>query len=92
MKKYYLTLTPMTLSAILMMSQAYANHTIFDDVIIMGRLGSLTQGTIDSAKESVKTIPGGASIVDLNQVREGRQSTWSDSLGMAPSYSRSFWL
>ena len=84
MKKYYLTLTPMTLSAILMMSQAYANHTIFDDVIIMGRLGSLTQGTIDSAKESVKTIPGGASIVDLNQVREGRQSTWSDSLGMAP--------
>lgn len=84
MKKYCLTLAPITLATTLVMSQAYANHTIFDDVIVMGRLGSLTQGTIESAKESVKTIPGGASIVDLNQVREGRQSTWSDSLGMAP--------
>ncbi|MFM8151878.1 MAG: TonB-dependent receptor plug domain-containing protein, partial [Polynucleobacter victoriensis] len=56
----------------------------FADVIVTGSSGSLTQGTVDGARENIKTIPGGASVVDLNQVREGRQSTWSDSLAMAP--------
>lgn len=56
----------------------------FDTVVITARPNSLTQNAIETAKDNVKTIPGGASIVDLNQVREGRQSTWSDSLGMAP--------
>ncbi len=51
---------------------------------VVGKAESLTQNTFQNAKEEVKTIPGGASIVDLNQVREGRQATWSDSLGMAP--------
>ena len=53
-------------------------------VVITGKADSLTQSSIESAKENTKTIPGGASIVDLNHVREGRQSTWSDSLGLAP--------
>jgi len=53
-------------------------------VVITGGSDSLTQSSIESAKDNVKTIPGGASIVDLNQVREARQSTWSDSLGLAP--------
>jgi iron complex outermembrane receptor protein len=56
----------------------------FDTVVITAKPKSLTQGSIESAKDHVKTIPGGASIVDLNQEREGRQSTWSDSLGLAP--------
>ena len=56
----------------------------FDTVVITAPPNSLTQNSIDNAKENVKTIPGGASIVDLNHVREGRQSTWSDSLGLAP--------
>jgi iron complex outermembrane recepter protein len=56
----------------------------FDTVVITAPLNSLTQNSLESAKENVKAIPGGASIVDLNQVREGRQSTWSDSLGLAP--------
>ena len=56
----------------------------FDTVVITARPNSLTQNAIETAKDNVKTIPGGASIVDLNQVREGRQSTWSDSLGLAP--------
>lgn len=53
-------------------------------VVITSKSDSLTQSSIESAKDNIKTIPGGASIVDLNQVREGRQSTWSDSLGLAP--------
>ena len=84
MRKHYLKLTFIASASMLMMPPSYANHTVFDDVVVTGRFGSMTQGTIDGAKENVKTIPGGASIVDLNQVREGRQSTWSDSLGMAP--------
>ena len=56
----------------------------FDTVVIISPPNSLTQNSIESAKDNVKTIPGGASIVDLDQVREGRQSTWSDSLGLAP--------
>ncbi|MEY2791968.1 MAG: hypothetical protein RL295_2133, partial [Pseudomonadota bacterium] len=60
------------------------NVSDLNTVVITGKADSLTQSSIESAKDRVKTIPGGASIVDLNQVREGRQSTWSDSLGLAP--------
>ena len=56
----------------------------FDSVVITAPPNALTHNAIESARENVKAIPGGASIVDLNPVREGRQSTWSDSLGMAP--------
>lgn len=52
-------------------------------VEVVGKADSLTQASMDSAKERVKTIPGGASVVDLDAAREGRQSTWSDSLGLA---------
>ena len=45
---------------------------------------SLTQAALDSRQEVLRSIPGGASLVDLETVREGRQSTWSDSLGLAP--------
>ncbi len=88
MKTNYLSLKPIALAVSIMIAGNYVhanqNTTVFDDVVVTGKVGSLTQATLDSAKENVKTIPGGASIVDLDQVREGRQSTWSDSLGMAP--------
>ena len=64
------------------LAQATSIKTL-DAVVITGKSESLTQSSMESVKENVKTIPGGASIVDLNQVREGRQSTWSDSLGFA---------
>ncbi len=51
---------------------------------IIGQADSLTQPSLQTAQEQIKTMPGGASVVDLNPVREGRQSTWSDSLGLAP--------
>ena len=56
----------------------------FNTVVVTGASESRTQSSMESAKERVKAIPGGASIVDLDLVREGRQSTWSDSLGLAP--------
>jgi len=77
-------LTPIAIVASVVVSNAFAKESILNDVVVTGKVGSFTQLTIEGARENVKTIPGGASIVDLNQVREGRQSTWSDSLGMAP--------
>ncbi|QDD13821.1 TonB-dependent receptor [Candidatus Methylopumilus rimovensis] len=45
---------------------------------------SSTQLNIKDARALIKTIPGGASITDLEDVRKGRQSTWQDSLGYTP--------
>ena len=65
------------------LAQAFETKS-FDTVVITAEPTSWTQNAMESAKEIIKTIPGGASILDLNQVREGRQSTLSDSLGLAP--------
>jgi iron complex outermembrane recepter protein len=65
------------------MSQVQSSN-ILSAVVVTGKSDSLTQSSMDSALDNIKTIPGGASVVDLNQVREGRQSTWGDSLGLAP--------
>lgn len=88
MRQSKFVLTPIAVSmaiafsgAAMAQSQSVSN---LNTVVIIGKSDALTQGSIESAKDYVKTIPGGASIVDLNQVREGRQSTWSDSLGLAP--------
>jgi iron complex outermembrane receptor protein len=55
-----------------------------ETVVITASPNPLTQNSMEGARDKIKTIPGGASVVDLNHVREGRQSTWSDSLGLAP--------
>ncbi len=88
MKHTHFSLSPLALSLALVISTGAMAQTNQDNslntVVITGKADSLTQSSIETAKDSVKAIPGGASIVDLNQVREGRQSTWSDSLGLAP--------
>ncbi|MCX7210362.1 MAG: TonB-dependent receptor [Burkholderiales bacterium] len=56
-----------------------------DPVPVIGqREVTMTQPGMNQAIETVKQIPGGASIVDMSMVGEGRVSTWTDSLGMAP--------
>ncbi len=42
------------------------------------------QKGIDEAYADVARTPGGASIVDMDTVRQGRVSTWMDALGLAP--------
>ncbi len=44
---------------------------------------SITQPDIEQAKEDINKTAGGTGIVDLEQVREGRISNFSDTLGMA---------
>ncbi len=88
MKHMHFSLSPLAISLALAISSGAMAQTnpahALNTVVITGKADSLTQSSIETAKDSVKAVPGGASIVDLNQVREGRQSTWSDSLGLAP--------
>lgn len=42
------------------------------------------QKSMRDAQVETKTIPGGASVVDMDVVKQGRVSTWVDSLGLAP--------
>ncbi|MDE2598491.1 MAG: TonB-dependent receptor [Rhodocyclaceae bacterium] len=44
---------------------------------------SLTQVDIEQARDALAKIPGGANVVDADTYREGRVSTFSDTLGMA---------
>lgn len=86
MRDIKFTGTPIAI-AIVFSTAAIAQSSNVQDlnaVVITGKFESLTQGDIERAKAKAKEIPGGAAVIDLNQVREGRQSTWSDSLGMAP--------
>ena len=65
------------------MAQAQANDAPnLATVQVTGRVDSLTQGSIDSAKEMVKAIPGGASVVDLNQVRESKDAPLRNQIGL----------
>ncbi|BDU57214.1 TonB-dependent receptor [Limnohabitans sp. MORI2] len=88
MKQKKFLLSPiMTAAALMCATGAWAQSAALPRVAtieVIGQAESMTQSSIQAAQEKVKAIPGGASVVDLNQVREGRQSTWSDSLGLAP--------
>lgn len=66
------------------MSQVFAEASLDPVPVIGQRESTMTQPNINQAIEAVKKIPGGASIVDMSVVGEGRVSTWTDSLGMAP--------
>lgn len=44
---------------------------------------SLTQPSIEEAKETLSTTAGGTTVVDMATVREGRASNMQDTLGMA---------
>jgi iron complex outermembrane receptor protein len=66
------------------MSQVFAEASLDPVPVIGQRESTMTQPNMNQAIEAVKKIPGGASIVDMSVVGEGRVSTWTDSLGMAP--------
>ena len=65
-------------------AEALAEASLDPVPVIGQRESTMTQQSINQALETVKQIPGGASIVDMSVVGEGRVSTWTDSLGMAP--------
>ena len=55
------------------------------EVIVTGTAEPIsTQANIKQATKVINEIPGGASLVDMDVVKQGRVSTWVDSLGLAP--------
>src|SRR4051812_1775822 len=44
----------------------------------------VTQPDIEAARRAAALVPGGANIVDVQEVRSGRVSTYADALGYAP--------
>lgn len=42
------------------------------------------QKNIRDAQAAAKAIPGGAFVIDMDVVKQGRVSTWVDALGLAP--------
>jgi iron complex outermembrane recepter protein len=55
------------------------------EVVVTGTAEPIsTQADIKRAAQAIKEIPGGASLVDMDVVKQGRVSTWVDSLGLAP--------
>ncbi len=83
-KPAVLTLLIASIGSGLPMSQVFAEASLDPVPVIGQRESTMTQPNMNQAIEAVKRIPGGASIVDMSVVGEGRVSTWTDSLGMAP--------
>ncbi len=71
-----------------MFSQStYAQHdeTIhLDEVgVVASKVNTLTQPSIEEARETINKTAGGVTVVDMQQVREGRVSNFTDTLGLA---------
>lgn len=66
-------------------STAYAEHLDVDTVTVEAEQeqASITQPTIQHAREEINKTAGGVTVVDMQDVREGRASNFQDSLGMA---------
>jgi len=68
-----------------MSTGAYADHIVLDQIDVKGERieGSTTQPNIVKAREEINKTAGGVTVVDMEQVREGRTSNFADTLGLA---------
>lgn len=68
-----------------MSAAAYADHIALDQIDVKGERieGSITQPNIVKAREEINKTAGGVTVVDMEQVREGRTSNFADTLGLA---------
>ena len=73
------------LTALPLLAIAEHNETIhLDEVnVSASKVSSTTQPNIEEAREAINKTAGGVTIVDLNQVKEGRVSNFRDTLGLA---------
>ena len=73
------------LTALPLFAIAEHNETIhLDEVnVSASKVSSTTQPNIEEAREAINKTAGGVTIVDLNQVKEGRVSNFRDTLGLA---------
>jgi iron complex outermembrane recepter protein len=68
-----------------MSTGVYADHITLDQIDVKGERieGSTTQPSIVKAREEINKTAGGVTVVDMEQVREGRTSNFADTLGLA---------
>lgn len=66
-------------------ANAFADHIELDPIDVKGHriVESTTQPDIKKAKEDINRTAGGVTVVDMEDVREGRVSTFADTLGLA---------
>lgn len=70
---------------VLQAGAAYAQEKTLPPIIVTANpISSDTLPSIDVARERIRTIPGGANIVDAEQYKEGRVSTLQDALRFSP--------
>jgi len=71
---------------------AYADHVVKDAEVLSTVIvteerdplgASMTQPDLERAREEINRTPGGVTIVDTEEVREGRVSNFNDTLGLA---------
>jgi iron complex outermembrane recepter protein len=67
-----------------MSTSAFADHIALDPIDVKGkREESTTQPDINKARKEINKTAGGVTVVDMEQVREGRTSNFADTLGLA---------
>ncbi|MGJ8619180.1 MAG: TonB-dependent receptor family protein [Methylophilaceae bacterium] len=68
-----------------MSTNAFAEHIALETIDVEGKRieGSTTQPDINKAREEINKTAGGVTVVDMEQVREGRTSNFADTLGLA---------
>ncbi len=68
-----------------MSTSAFADHIALDAIDVKGQRieGSTTQPDIYTARKEINKTAGGVTVVDMEQVREGRTSNFTDTLGLA---------
>ncbi len=66
-------------------ANALADHIALETIDVEGKQieGSVTQPNINQAREEINKTAGGVTVVDMEQVREGRTSNFADTLGLA---------
>ncbi|MGQ0442201.1 MAG: TonB-dependent receptor family protein [Methylophilaceae bacterium] len=73
------------LAALPMLAVAEHNETIhLDEVSVSAsKISPVTQPNIEEAREAINKTAGGVTVVDMEDVREGRVSNFADTLGLA---------
>jgi iron complex outermembrane recepter protein len=68
-----------------MSANVLAEHIALDEIDVEAKRikGSTTQPDINVAREEINKTAGGVTVVDMEQVREGRTSNFADTLGLA---------
>jgi iron complex outermembrane receptor protein len=70
--------------AMLTSIQAFAEERLPAVTVVGVSESTPAQKNIREAQSDIRAIPGGSAVIDMDVVKQGRVSTWVDTLGLAP--------